>query len=252
VIHLTLLDLMAIAAALADEDSAEPVPLDWDAMADAVAAATGRDDPIESAAVLFQGLLPDRALALLVATQLLELNGIEAKFGPEEETRKQIASLGNSIEQTEAWLTRRTTGRQRLPAWQEDGALQRYLTAVATNALLTVDQEAALAHRVQAGRRARADVPAGQPLTPETEAIIRDGFAAERELNQAHLGTVVSVAKRYRRTDTPLMHTIFEGNDGLSQAVQQFDPDSGRRFSTYAEWWIRRAITTAQSAAGED
>jgi DNA-directed RNA polymerase sigma subunit (sigma70/sigma32) len=248
VIHLTLADVAAVAAAVAGDD--DPLDaLDWEVLAEVVSVAAKVDDPVQAAALIYQGLLPDRALALLCTIQLLALNQLPLRLGSPQQTDAEMASVGRSVEQTEAWLTRRTTGRQRLPSWQEDGALQRYLTAVATNPLLTVDQEAALARRVQTGLRARADVPAGQPLAPETEAIIRDGFAAERELSQAHLRTVVSVAKRYRRTDTPLMHTIFDGNDGLSRAVQHFDPDKGYRFLTYCTWWIRQAIIKGQYEA---
>jgi RNA polymerase primary sigma factor len=75
--------------------------------------------------------------------------------------------------------------------------------------------------------------------------VIRKGAEAREELTQANLRLVVSIAKRYASTNMPLLDLVQEGNLGLMRAVEKFDGEKGFKFSTYATWWIRQAITRA-------
>ncbi len=75
--------------------------------------------------------------------------------------------------------------------------------------------------------------------------VVRKGAAAKAELTQANLRLVVSIAKRYASTNMPLLDLVQEGNLGLMRAVEKFDGEKGFKFSTYATWWIRQAITRA-------
>ena len=104
-------------------------------------------------------------------------------------------------------------------------------------------------------RAGRAIIPAltelrGEALARRYEAIIRRGSAAERTLTEANLRLVVSVAKRYMGRGLPLADMVQEGNVGLLRAVEKFDYRRGFKFSTYATWWIRQAVTRGLSEHG--
>ena len=109
-----------------------------------------------------------------------------------------------------------------------------YLREIGRIPLLTAEEEVALAKRIEAGNAPDAD-----------EATRRDGEEAARELAIANLRLVVSIAKHYMSFNTPFSDLIQEGNLGLLKAVEKFDYRRGYKFSTYATWWIRQAITRA-------
>ena len=125
----------------------------------------------------------------------------------------------------------------------------RYLSEVGRYPLLDRDGEARLASAVQAGIQAREQL--SQPGGPtaegrrQLEQTARAGQRAAAEFAAANLRLVVSVARRYQHRGLELADLIQEGNVGLMRAVERFDPGLGFRFSTYATWWIRQAITTA-------
>ncbi len=154
--------------------------------------------------------------------------------------------------------------------------VRMYLKEIGKVSLLTADQEVRLAQRIEAGTLAQINVDAKDyvchfeflaafsdlgllPLTridPHhwdiTEeqrhaqmAIVRDGELAKRQLTEANLRLVVSIAKRYVGRGMALLDLIQEGNLGLIRAVEKFDYTKGFKFSTYATWWIRQAITRA-------
>ena len=105
---------------------------------------------------------------------------------------------------------------------ENDGALKKYLRDVRRVPLLTPDQEIELGHR------------------------IRNGDAAARErMIHANLRLVVTIARDYVNIGLPLLDLISEGNIGLMEAVGRFDPGKGSKFSSYASWWIKRAIKRA-------
>ena len=134
-------------------------------------------------------------------------------------------------------------------------SVRTYLTQIARIALLTAEQEVTLAKRVEAGlyaaERIHQTQDSTQKLSPELRrdlrSIVRDGERAKTHLLEANLRLVVSVAKRYAGRGMPLLDLIQEGNFGLIRAVEKFDYTRGFKFSTYATWWIRQAITRAMA-----
>ncbi len=126
-----------------------------------------------------------------------------------------------------------------------------YLNGIGKTALLTAAQEVDLAKRIEAGVFAKhvLDSAAGEgvELDPahalDLRLVVRDGERARNHLLEANLRLVVSLAKRYTGRGMPLLDLIQEGNLGLMRAVDKFDHTKGFKFSTYATWWIRQAIT---------
>lgn len=123
-----------------------------------------------------------------------------------------------------------------------------YYADVGRYDLLTKEDEVALAQRIERGNEARDELcNDGPPLTPTTQCelrrVARDGDTAEQIFIEANLRLVVSIAKRYRAPGVPLLDLIQDGNLGLIRAVHKFDWRKGFKFSTYASWWIRQAIT---------
>jgi len=132
----------------------------------------------------------------------------------------------------------------------EEDLVRLYLTDIGQYPLLTKDDEVRLAQAIEAGNAARADLEAaGKDLTParkrELRRAIKHGDDAERTFVQSNLRLVVSIAKKYQASGLPLLDLIQEGNLGLMHAVEKFDWRKGFKFSTYATWWIRQAITRA-------
>ncbi|HKE51045.1 MAG TPA: RNA polymerase sigma factor RpoD [Actinomycetes bacterium] len=127
--------------------------------------------------------------------------------------------------------------------------VRQYLREIGRVALLTAADEVELARRVEAGVFAAAKLTSGQPLTPslrrELAIIAEDGHLAKRRLIESNLRLVVSIAKRYIGRGLPFLDLVQEGNMGLIRAVEKFDYAKGYKFSTYATWWIRQAITRA-------
>ncbi|WP_149359888.1 sigma-70 family RNA polymerase sigma factor [Lolliginicoccus suaedae] len=122
-----------------------------------------------------------------------------------------------------------------------------YLNGIGRTALLTAADEVDLAKRIEAGLYATHLLAAQPRLTPAKKRdlafIVRDGQKARNHLLEANLRLVVSLAKRYTGRGMPLLDLIQEGNLGLIRAMEKFDYAKGFKFSTYATWWIRQAIT---------
>ena len=121
-----------------------------------------------------------------------------------------------------------------------------YLSQVGRVPLLTRDEEVELAKRIERGRRVRNNLARG-PVSPKQRAkfqrLIQDGMAAREHLIMANSRLVISVAKKYIGRGVPLLDMIQEGHVGLMRAVKKFDYRRGHKFSTYATWWIRQAVT---------
>jgi RNA polymerase primary sigma factor len=134
-------------------------------------------------------------------------------------------------------------------------SVRAYLKEIGKVALLNAEQEVELAKRIEAGlyaaeRLRRAEDSTGK-LSPQLRSdlrwIVRDGQRAKNHLLEANLRLVVSMAKRYTGRGMPFLDLIQEGNLGLIRAVEKFDYAKGYKFSTYATWWIRQAISRAMA-----
>jgi len=129
-----------------------------------------------------------------------------------------------------------------------------YLNGIGRTALLTAEQEVDLAKRIEAGVFAAHKLETGSRLSAQRKtdlrAIIRGGATARNHLLVANLRLVVSLAKRYTGRGMPLLDLIQEGNLGLIRAVEKFDYTKGFKFSTYATWWIRQAISRGMADQG--
>jgi len=128
--------------------------------------------------------------------------------------------------------------------------VRMYLREIGRVALLTAQEEVDLALRIEHGLEAEAKLETmGDKLSDEEAADLRwtrrDGQKAKRHLVEANLRLVVSIAKRYVGRGMQFLDLIQEGNLGLIRAVEKFDHTKGFKFSTYATWWIRQAITRA-------
>ncbi len=126
-----------------------------------------------------------------------------------------------------------------------------YLKQIGKVALLNAEQEVQLAKRIEAGLFADEKLNSGMALDPklrrDLEWIAEDGRRAKNHLLEANLRLVVSLAKRYTGRGMLFLDLIQEGNLGLIRAVEKFDYTKGYKFSTYATWWIRQAITRAMA-----
>ena len=126
-----------------------------------------------------------------------------------------------------------------------------YLKQIGRVALLNAELEVELATRIEAGLFAeeaiKADKKMDKKLKRELDWIVEDGKRAKNHLLEANLRLVVSLAKRYTGRGMLFLDLIQEGNLGLIRAVEKFDYTKGYKFSTYATWWIRQAITRAMA-----
>ncbi len=135
-------------------------------------------------------------------------------------------------------------------------SVRAYLKQIGKVALLNAEEEVELAKRIEAGlyaaeRVRKAEEESSEKLVPQMRRdlrwIVRDGERAKNHLLEANLRLVVSLAKRYTGRGMAFLDLIQEGNLGLIRAVEKFDYTKGYKFSTYATWWIRQAITRAMA-----
>ncbi|MEO6510237.1 MAG: sigma-70 family RNA polymerase sigma factor [Nocardioides sp.] len=129
-----------------------------------------------------------------------------------------------------------------------------YLDEIARNALLDAETEVELSKTIEAGLMAESLLAAGRvgrkkggapgnASTDELEWLAEEGRKAVDQFITANLRLVVSIARKYGRAQMPMLDLIQEGNTGLIRAVEKFDYTKGYKFSTYATWWVRQAIT---------
>ncbi len=134
-----------------------------------------------------------------------------------------------------------------------DDTIGLYLKEVGRVPLLTATEEVELAQRIEQGRLSREELARGnvsQHRRRELQLLIEDGWAAREHLITANSRLVISVAKKYMGRGVPFLDLIQEGNIGLIRAAKKFDYRRGHKFSTYATWWIRQAVTRAIADQG--
>ena len=137
----------------------------------------------------------------------------------------------------------------------EEDLVRLYLTDIGQYPLLTKEGEVRLAQQIEKGVEARSELDvSGDKVAParrrELRRSVRRGDEAVRTFVQSNLRLVVSIAKKYQASGLPLLDLIQEGNIGLIRAVEKFDYRKGYKFSTYATWWIRQAITRGIANTG--
>ncbi|HEX4980111.1 MAG TPA: RNA polymerase sigma factor RpoD [Ilumatobacteraceae bacterium] len=193
--------------------------------------------------------------ALLVVQEALTAEGIVIDEEIDESLDETPVGLGREVviddEDAERLLSRRRRRRgakkiaPRVDTSTADG-VRMYLREIGQVDLLTGDDERRLAQLIEEGHRAAERVDEGVDDPAELRLMMRAvqrGQRAKSELTQANLRLVVSIAKRYSGRGMQLLDLIQEGNLGLMRAVDKFDHTKGFKFSTYATWWIRQAIT---------
>jgi RNA polymerase primary sigma factor len=133
-------------------------------------------------------------------------------------------------------------------------SVQHYLQEIGRVSLLSAAEEVELAERMERGKAATVRLASAEVLSAQLRTALRadvfSGQDARRHLIQANLRLVVSIAKKYVGRGLALLDLIQEGNIGLMRAVEKFDYHKGNRFSTYATWWIRQAVTRSIAEQG--
>jgi len=175
-----------------------------------------------------------------VFTMLME-NSIEVGERPEEEPLEAEEEATDELDEGT------------LAAIETDDTVGLYLKEIGRISLLTAQEEVDLAKRIERGKLASKRL-ASDGKDPKQriklEAIIADGQAAREHLITANSRLVISVAKKYIGRGVPFLDLIQEGNIGLIRAARKFDYRRGHKFSTYATWWIRQAVTRAIADQG--
>ncbi|MFF0487942.1 RNA polymerase sigma factor [Nocardia sp. NPDC004068] len=177
----------------------------------------------------------------------------EAEAEADEPTEKDKASGDFVWDEEESEALRQARKDAELTASAD--SVRAYLKQIGKVALLNAEEEVELAKRIEAGlyatEKLREFAEKGEKLPVasrrDLQWIMRDGNRAKNHLLEANLRLVVSLAKRYTGRGMAFLDLIQEGNLGLIRAVEKFDYTKGYKFSTYATWWIRQAITRAMA-----
>ncbi|MBE1513546.1 RNA polymerase primary sigma factor [Nesterenkonia halotolerans] len=190
----------------------------------------------------------EKAVAKAVADgedpEVIAEDGQKPKDNDEEESKGRGFVISNADEDDAPAIQVVSAGATADP-------VKDYLKQIGKVALLNAEQEVDLALRIEAGlfadhKLARDDIK-DKRLRRDLELVVADGKRAKNHLLEANLRLVVSLAKRYTGRGMLFLDLIQEGNLGLIRAVEKFDYTKGFKFSTYATWWIRQAITRAMA-----
>jgi RNA polymerase primary sigma factor len=176
-----------------------------------------------------------------------ELDELGIELRQEENDHDDL--IGSSDSEFEAEEESHDPGVGDINAVSADDPVGLYFRQMAQEPLLTAQEEIELAKRIELGRDASNRIESSFDLASDDcdwlRGLIEDGQAAREHLGRANTRLVVSIAKRYMGQGLPFPDLIQEGNVGLMRAVDKYDYKRGNRFSTYATWWIRQAITRA-------
>ena len=196
----------------------------------------------------------------LEEVELEDLEKLVAETGeetPEGQSDVRVVNLTEEAKQEEGEFTLKDSEEDDAPpqtvltAGATADPVKDYLKQIGRVALLNAELEVELAMRIEAGLFAEAKLNSSEKLERslkrELEWIAEDGKRAKNHLLEANLRLVVSLAKRYTGRGMLFLDLIQEGNLGLIRAVEKFDYTKGYKFSTYATWWIRQAITRAMA-----
>ena len=185
---------------------------------------------------------------------VLAADGVELAEDVAEEPTEEDKKSGDFVwDEEESEALRQARKDAELTASAD--SVRAYLKQIGKVALLNAEEEVELAKRIEAGlyatERMRVIAEKGEklgvPMRRDLTWITRDGNRAKNHLLEANLRLVVSLAKRYTGRGMAFLDLIQEGNLGLIRAVEKFDYTKGYKFSTYATWWIRQAITRAMA-----
>ena len=186
-----------------------------------------------------------------VVRQLIESEGIHLdqsfELDDSGELRRPSFSEGSARRDR---IERSAVREQRGSGDGSQDAVKLYLQEISKISLIDAETERSLGRRIAEGQEAQEALNALGEEGPRLEKqrlqrLIRNGTRAREDLTQANLRLVVSIAKRYARSSMPLADAIQSGNIGLMKAVERFDYTRGFKFSTYATWWIKQAISRA-------
>ena len=182
----------------------------------------------------------------------LSNEGVQVLYDASE--RHALDEAQEVAAEAEAKAKAQAAADARLSEISSDDTISLYLKEMARVPLLTAQQEVDLARQFEQGREAREKLARNGNLPEGEQSLLRTlverGDAMRAHLIKANTRLVVSIAKRYLGQGVPFLDLIQEGNLGLIKAVQKFDYHRGHRFSTYATWWIRQAITRALADQG--
>ena len=201
------------------------------------------DEEVAAVVVEAEGEVVDLAAAAELEADLeTELaEDLEKVSGEAEDESFVISDVDDTDEPVQTVVTAGATA----------DPVKDYLKQIGKVPLLNAEQEVSLAKRIEAGLFAEEKLGSGQKFDKRTlgdlEWIAQDGRNAKNHLLEANLRLVVSLAKRYTGRGMLFLDLIQEGNLGLIRAVEKFDYTKGYKFSTYATWWIRQAITRAMA-----
>lgn len=185
----------------------------------------------------------------------LQAGGIElvdASSVGDEPSEEDIEEL--ETEEDETSLRDLSQDDTYLSAIDADDTIGLYLKEIGRVPLLIAAEEVALAKRMEKMKLAREHLSKGGKISPNKRDVLQgdidDGWAAREHLITANSRLVISVAKKYMGRGVPFLDLIQEGNIGLIRAAKKFDYKRGHKFSTYATWWIRQAVTRAIADQG--
>ena len=188
----------------------------------------------------------EEAFAALLSAGIPYIEDADLLIDPSDEELKKEEAEGEEEEEEEK-------PADDLANIDTDDTIGLYLKEVSRVPLLTATEEVELAQRIESGRMAREELARGNVSNRrrvELRHLIEDGWAAREHLITANSRLVISVAKKYMGRGVPFLDLIQEGNIGLIRATKKFEYRRGHKFSTYATWWIRQAVTRAIADQG--
>ncbi len=182
-------------------------------------------------------------------------NTLWASLSGNQDQKEMSKSWDKALRKKTASSKRKRMSRsaERQRDMRPDDLLSVYLAEMSQEPLLTFEQEVDLARQIEKGHKAHETLQEADCTLDESQQLqdlVEKGQAAREHLSRANTRLVISIAKRYRGYGIPFSDLIQNGNVGLMRAVDRYNHRSGNRFSTYATWWIRQAVTRSLANQG--